>query len=383
MYTYNFKDVGETFNINVPKDLNKLDILKPEKLKEQYGGSYKVYFNVQNTTAKFLTFYIKTTILCAVSPKSDFSCELPQEVFTDYLIECRTMQNDEVYIADSGNDIIITFTEGMSLGYSNNYNNNIRNLGGNTYTELNTLQHVNDITTWIGSYSTVTSNIHHDFKSIKTTNTNNSIAFNFSANDKFYNKLTFNGVLNASITYSNNSSFVSQGNTWAPLAYIIPNTNYVNYITGDSFSDNTHYDTYYPTFNSYLVGDWFSDFNSTEYGLFIDFMDTDNNILDRVFINCINNSNTNISQPFVKDFSSSNNFSPVLLGYNNNTIIDNYQTLINFSVPINDFLKDNLKYKIEVKCDFYVMYVAYVLKSTVITYKATINYYLQGFWRLS
>ena len=83
MYTYNFKNVGETFNINVPKDLNKLDILKPEKLKEQYGGSYKVYFNVQNTTAKFLTFYIKTTILCAVSPKSDFSCELPQEVFTD------------------------------------------------------------------------------------------------------------------------------------------------------------------------------------------------------------------------------------------------------------------------------------------------------------
>ena len=130
MYTYNFKNVGETFTINVPKDLNKLDILKPEKLKEQYGGSYKVYFNVQNTTAKFLTFYIKTTILCAVSPKSDFSCELPQEVFTDYMIECKTMQNDDVFIADSGTDIIVTFTEGMSLGYSNNYNNNFKNLGG-------------------------------------------------------------------------------------------------------------------------------------------------------------------------------------------------------------------------------------------------------------
>lgn len=130
MYTYNFKNVGDTFIINVPKDLNKLDILKPERLKEQYGGSYKVYFNVQNTTAKFLTFYIKTTILCAVSPKSDFSYELPQEVFTDYMIECKTMQNDEVFIADSGTDVIVTFTEGMSLGYSNNYNNNFKNLGG-------------------------------------------------------------------------------------------------------------------------------------------------------------------------------------------------------------------------------------------------------------
>ena len=148
MYTYNFKNVGETFTINVPKDLNKLDILKPEKLKEQYGGSYKVYFNVQNTTAKFLTFYIKTTILCAVSPKSDFSCELPQEVFTDYMIECKTMQNDDVFIADSGTDIIVTFTEGMSLGYSNNYNNNFKNLGGinpqyinfsNTYKMLDSL----------------------------------------------------------------------------------------------------------------------------------------------------------------------------------------------------------------------------------------------------
>lgn len=384
MYTYNFKNVGNTFIINVPKDLNKLDILKPERLKEQYGGSYKVYFNVQNTTAKFLTFYIKTNILCAVSPKSDFSCELPQEVFTDYMIECKTMQNDEVFIADSGSDVIVTFTEGVSLGYSNNYNNNFKNLGGNFYRKLDTIEHINDVYSWTANVNS-NSSPFHDYKHIQTTsNDNDTTIFTFNADNKFYNSLSFNGTFNASVKYTNNSNFRQQGNNCSPLAYIIPNTNYSSYITGSFIQNDVQYNTYQPSYNTYIKSDWFSSLTSAVYGIDILFQNLNNDIIDSVFINCLDsNNNNNNNNIFVAKFDNVNNFSPVLMAYNNNVIVDNYQTLVNFKIPINNFLKNDLKYKIVVTCHFYIMYVANVLVDTVITYKTTIDYILQGFWTLS
>ena len=125
MYTYNYKLTTEqtSLTIDVPKDLNKLDIYKAEKYQNMFSG-YKVFFNVQNTTDKILRFYVKNSLLCVVSPKSDFSCQLPQNVFTDYMIECQIVQDDSVLILGANDEIIVTFTEWQGLGFNNNYNNN-------------------------------------------------------------------------------------------------------------------------------------------------------------------------------------------------------------------------------------------------------------------
>lgn len=125
MYTYNYKLTTEQTSliIDVPKDLNKLDIYKAEKYRNLFSG-YKVFFNVQNTTDKSLKFFVKNSLLCVVSPKSDFSCQLPQNVFTDYMIECQIVQDDSVLILGANNEIIVTFTEWQGLGFNNNYNNN-------------------------------------------------------------------------------------------------------------------------------------------------------------------------------------------------------------------------------------------------------------------
>ncbi len=125
MYTYNYKLTTEQSSliIDVPKDLNKLDIYKAEKYQNMFNG-YKVFFNVQNTTNKSLKFFVKNSLLCVVSPKSDFSCQLPQNVFTDYMIECQIVQDDSVLILGANNEIIVTFTEWQGLGFNNNYNNN-------------------------------------------------------------------------------------------------------------------------------------------------------------------------------------------------------------------------------------------------------------------
>ena len=125
MYTYNYKLTTEQSSliIDVPKDLNKLDIYKAEKYQNMFAG-YKVFFNVQNTTDKTLKFYVKNSLLCVVSPKSDFSCQLPQNVFTDYMIECQIVNDDSVLILGANNEIIVTFTEWQGLGFNNNYNNN-------------------------------------------------------------------------------------------------------------------------------------------------------------------------------------------------------------------------------------------------------------------
>lgn len=125
MYTYNYKLTTEQTSliIDVPKDLNKLDIYKAEKYNNMFSG-YKVFFNVQNTTDKSLKFFVKNSLLCVVSPKSDFSCQLPQNVFTDYMIECQIVQDDSVLILGANNEIIVTFTEWQGLGFNNNYNNN-------------------------------------------------------------------------------------------------------------------------------------------------------------------------------------------------------------------------------------------------------------------
>lgn len=125
MYTYNYKLTTEQTSliIDVPKDLNKLDIYKAEKYQNMFSG-YKVFFNVQNTTDKSLKFFVKNSLLCVVSPKSDFSCQLPQNVFTDYMIECQIVQDDSVLILGANDEIIVTFTEWQGLGFNNNYNNN-------------------------------------------------------------------------------------------------------------------------------------------------------------------------------------------------------------------------------------------------------------------